>query len=288
MYNNYYPQPNQQYAFSIPKPQARYTQPLTNEQIAKLRNNSKAFDMKVEPDDLLRAACTHREKNGNPTLIQNNDGSYTCTICHETFRMPEVGQEEVQASVDTVINMLQTIKSVYLDAPDRLIVEFFQLIPLLKKIPQLWAASVKNFAMYDGQDNSGINQIAPGYNGFTAIGTLLTNPYAGNGGYPQVPGFQQQYQNPMMPQPYYNANPYGQPMNMGQQPMMDPNAVNPMAYGTPAAPVNGAPYTAPVAPAPGVMPSAPVAAPVAPAPAPAATPATTQTAEVQQQTVFNV
>ena len=98
-YNNNYPQPNQQYAFGVPKPQARYTQPLTNEQIAKLRNNSKAFDMKVEPDDLLRAACTHREKNGNPTLIQHDDGSYTCTICHETFSMPEIGQEEVEASV---------------------------------------------------------------------------------------------------------------------------------------------------------------------------------------------
>lgn len=275
--NNEMPYGNQYgYSFGVARPLAKNTQPLTPEQIAKLRQDSSAFDMKVEVEDLWRAACTHKEKNGQSTLIQNNDGSWTCTICHETFNMCDCETKDIEAAVKTLCDMLQTSKTVYLDAPDDLITQYFQMIPLLKKFPSLWDRAMKNFAMYEGTANQGLNPMAPGYSGFAALQNLMTNPYAAygyNNGYAaQQPAAGYGYQ----PQaPAYGMPMYGQqPAPVYGQPMMDPNA-NPMAYGVPG----GIP-AAPVAPAPGVMPGA---APVATAPA--AAPAT---AEVQQQQVFNV
>lgn len=247
---------NYGYSYGVQRPQARNTQPLTPEQIAKLRQNSNAFDMKVEPEDLWRAACTHKEKNGQSALIQNADGSYTCTICHEKFEMSEKTPKEVQDATDLIINILQTIKTIYLDAPEELIKQYMQLIAILKKLPQLWDRAISNFSMYDDTTIPSINPMSPAYSGFAALNSLMAAPYAayGNGymapAYPAAPA-------PMAPTAY------------APQPYPDFN--NPMAYTAPA----------PVAPMPGTMPTA-APAPVAPAPvAPAP-------AEVQQQQVFNV
>ena len=261
------------YGYGVPRPQARNTQPLTPDQIAKLRQDVNAFDMKVDQEDLWRAACTHKEKNGASTLIQNNDGTYTCTICHETFQMCESSPEEINAAVKTLVDMLQTTKTIYLDIPEDLAAQYFQIIPLIQKFPKLWERAIKNFSMYEGTMN-GVSPMSPGYSGFAAIQNLLTNPYAGfNYGQPMTAPQQQPMYGYGMPvqQPMYG---YGQPMAAPQ--MMDPTA-NPMAYGVPGAATMPAQQAAP---APGVMPGVPQPGPVA-APAP-------QQAEVQQQQVFNV
>lgn len=277
MNNQFYNQnPMYGYGYSAPRPQARNTQPLTPEQIQKLRQDSNAFDMKVEQEDLWRAACTHKEKNGASTLVQNNDGTYTCTICHETFPMCDCDENEINEAVNKIISMLQTSKTVYLDAPEELVRQYYQMIPLLKKFPTLWKRAIQNFSMYEGTMN-GVNPMSPGYSGFTAMQNLLTNPYAGYNGYQPAPQYPQ-YQAPTMPM----QQPYGYAPQMTMAPQMDPMN-NPMAYGTPMqAPV----AQAPVAPAPGVMPAAPAPAPAA---APAQTaPAAAPAGEVQQQQVFNV
>ncbi len=261
----------QQQAFGyVPRPQARNTQPLTPDQIAKLRQDVNAFDMKVDQEDLWRAACTHKEKNGASTLIQNNDGTYTCTICHETFAMCESSSEEISSAVKTLTDMLQTCKTIYLDIPEDLAGQYFQIIPLIQKFPKLWERAIKNFSMYEGTMN-GVSPMSPGYSGFTAIQNLLTNPYAGFGMAPQQPmyGYAQPMMAPQQPMAYNYQTPVAPQM-------MDPTA-NPMAYGAPGAPVMP---SQPAAPAPGMMPSIPQPGPVA-APAP-------QQAEVQQQQVFNV
>ena len=290
---NNYGVPNQPgmaygYNYGYARPQAKYTQPLTQDQITKLRQNPSTFDLKVEQEDIWRAVCTHKEKNGQTTLVKNSDGSWTCTICGETFNLCESSKEEVEAAVKVLIDMLQTSKTVYVDAPDNLIAQYYQVIPLLKKFPELWKRAMDNFAMYDNNGNN-LNQMGPGYSGFNAMYNLLTNPYAGYAqnsygapmpGYPQAPvgyygapmptyGAAPQYPQaaPETQQPmYYGAPMPGYPQAPMYQQPVDPNA-NPMAYGVPTAP------------APGVIPpQAPAAAPAAPA----------QQAEVQQQQTFNV
>lgn len=272
-----YQQPNY-YAYGVGRPQARNTQPLTPEQIAKLRQDSNAFDMKVYEEDMWRSACTHKELNGQSTLIANDDGTYTCTICHETFRMSDSTKADIEKAVDTLLDMLQTSKTVYLDAPEELIKQYYQIIPLLKKFPQLWERAIKNFAMYEGNSfNNMLNPVGPGYSGFAALNNLMSNPYAYMQPQPQAPyGGQMPYQPqaPQMQVPYGGQMAYGQqapwesPAPYGGQVPYQPQAQygqNPVAYDAP-----------PVAPMPGAVPAS----------APAQTASGNN--EVQQQKVFNV
>ena len=243
-------------------PKAKYTQPLTPEQINRLRSSGDNFDIKVSQDDLLRAACTHKE-NGAPTLVSEGVNPVTgnevlrCTICGESFEMVEATEEEVQNAVNLITNLLQTSKTMYLDAPKTLVEQFYQVLPLLKLFPKLYTRAMKNFNMYESAlGTSPMNTVA-GTNGFQMMGAMLANPYAAMGYAPQQSmqqpwGMPQQasMQQPMMQQP---MQPWGY-----QQPM----AQNPMMY--------NAPVAAP-APAPAV--------PVAPA---------VEGAEVTQQKQFNV
>lgn len=265
MYQNNNPYVNNYgYTYAVGRPQARNTQPLTPEEIAKLRQDSEAFNMKVSQEDMLKAACTHKEKDGRSALISNGDGIYTCTICHATFKMCDMETKEVEECVENIDNILQTLKTIYLDIPEDLARQYMQLLPLLHKLPTLWTYAMKNFSKYEGNGFVDVNPMSTGYSGFATLQNLMTNPYAGYGYIQQpMPGYAPQapygYQQPA-PAPAYGAP-------------MDP-ATNPMAYGVP----NGVPT--PTAPAPGVMPGV-----AQPAPAPAA-PAVTP--EVQQQQVFNV
>ena len=286
--NNYYPQNNTQYQYGYnygaPRPKARNTQPLTQEQIAKLRHSSDDLIMKLDQEDMWRSACTHREKDGTSSIVHLDNGKERCTICGEEFKIVEPNSEEVKAAIETIVNMFQTAKLLYVDAPNDLIWQYFQILALIKKFPQIWDRALANFNKYDNiYSGNGVNYTNMYYpSSYNTLQALLTNPYGGYQPYAQQQPYMNNYQQmPMQQQQFYG---YQQPMvnNMNPQ-MMDPN---PMAYGAPS----NMPAQAPMAPAPGVMPGvaqpAPVAAPIAEN-APAAAPVQQQ-AEVQQQQVFNV
>ena len=270
------------------RPQAKNSQPLTQEEINHLKSMSGAenLDIKVSTDDLLIAKCTHREKSGTSSLINVGGNRWRCTICGQEFNMFDGTEEDVANAVNNMVDILQTAKTIYLDAPDNLTAQYYQQIPLLQKLPKIFKASLNNFSKYENWQQAPEFTGNGYYPGFTAMHNLLTGQFMpgmapGYGYQPQQPAYGYGYQQPMMQQPMQAGYaPQGvvtpQPTaGYYQQPMMqqyDPSG-NPLAYGAPVAP-------APAAPAPGMMPGAPVAAPTA---APAA-PAT----EVQQTAVFNV
>lgn len=277
------PYVNGGFAYGVARPQPSNSQPLTQDIVNTLRQESNEINMKIDQRDIWRAICTHRDpSNGAMTLSYNADGTCTCSICGATFRMFDGTREDVEKQVNIMKDIFQTVKTLYMDAPVEMTKQYHQQIALLDKLPGLWDHAVKNFAKYENVNNP-LNPISSSYGGFNALNTLLSNPYAMQQnmyaqGYQQTMMPQQQ---PMMPQQQpMGYMPNGQPMMMGGYPQMgyqqtmvpvDPN-VNPMAYGQS------------VAPAPGVMPAAqpaqqPVAAPAAPA---------TQNNEVQQQKVYNV
>lgn len=274
MYNNYpgyYP--NNGYAYSVARPQPGNSQVLTQDQVNALKQKASEFDMKIDQLDLYRAICTHRDPTtGAFTLTVNPDGTSTCAICGETFRMFDGTMDDVRKAVEDVKDIMQTVKTLYMDAPRSLTENYHQQIALLNKLPGLWKHSVDNFAKYENINNP-LNPISGSYSGFGALNTLLTAPYNMYYGQqpmmpPQQPMMAPQQTVPMAPPAGFM--PPQQPM-MGAQPMYgyDPNmaaGANPMAYGQP------------------MMPSAPApqqSAATAPAPAP-------QNAEVQQQKVYNV
>lgn len=264
------------------RPQAKNSQPLTQEEINHLKSMSGAenLDIKVSTDDLLIAKCTHREKNGSSSLVNIGGDRWRCTICGQEFNMFNGTVEDVAKAVDNMVDILQTAKVIYLDAPDNLTAQYYQQIPLLKKLPAIFQASLKNFSKYENWQQTPEFNSNGYYPGFTAMHNLLTGQLMPG----MAPGYCPQpaygYQQPVygyQQVPMQQAAPVVTPQPTAgyyQQPVMqqyDPSG-NPLAYGAPVAP-------APVAPAPGVMPGAPVAAPAA---APVAQ------SEVQQTAVFNV
>lgn len=270
-YQNYPNQYQPQYGMGITQmPKAKNTQPLTPEMISKLRASGDAFKIEVSQEDLWRAACTHKE-NGQPTLVSEGVNPETgneilrCTICGETFEMVDASQDEVQAAVDLICNLLQTSKTMYLDAPANLITQYYQMLPLLKMFPKLYDRSQKNFAMYENAMYQQPGQVAAGANGFQMMGAMLSNPYGAAYGY----GYPQPAPAPWGAQPGIPAQPAPQmaPAPWGAQPV--PQYGNPLMYGAPTPMVAPAPAPAPAA---GVMPQAPAEG----------------TTEVQQQKQFNV
>lgn len=269
-----------------PRPQPRNTQPLTEEQIAKLKQKGNSFDWKVSETDLWRAVCTHKEKNGQTALVETapDSGIWHCTICGATFHMGLKTVEEVKSATRLITDILQTAKSMYLDAPDALIANYFQIIPILEKLPVLWERALENFNMYEGSQTTSVPIYGNYGSGFSALSGILANSWNPmmNGGYPpqQPPaGYYPGYDPNQVPPGYYPPQQPPAPPAGYYPPQPTPGMVpgpNPFMY-------SGQP--APAAPAPGVMPGQqPPMQPVQPA-APAAPPTE---GEVIQQKTFNV
>lgn len=246
--NNYSNQMNQGYGMYPQQqqgtnygqfPTAKMTQPLTPEQIRELRSTGSGFSLKVDQLEILRSHCTHKD-NGNIALTRNGDGSSTCTVCGATFNLIDKDVEEVKAIVAAVIDILQSVKTYYLDIPENYVKDYFNMIPYLEKLPKFFEVALHNFNKYES--GAFLNQNNNMY-GFQML-NALTSPGYGNGGmmmggqpqmgmapmYPQ----QQQYVQPQMGMNMgMNAapgmNPFGsaQPMNQGYgQPQQQPQVQN--------------------------------------------------------------
>ena len=256
-YNNYAPMgAQQQYGYNPAfggtrygqAPQIRFSQPLTTEKAKLLRGNSAKFNLAVTQSELDRACCTHKNIQTNSiALMDNNDGTETCTECTETFSLLPLemaGSQEVQDIVNQFLNLLQSIKTYYVTLPDKTIEEFFSMIPYVKKVPEFFTEAANVFRRYCGgysgvtvdNDQYGwgmLNSMTnPGFmgmpmnNGFA--GNPVNNfPYANqpNGGYYD----QQQGQAPG-PNPFGFNGAQQQAPAYGQQPMYGAQQQAP-AYG---------------------------------------------------------
>lgn len=183
--------PGVQYA----KPMVKGTQPLTAEQVQQLRSNG-GTKLEITDTDLLASVCTHRDPQTNqPTLIAKEDGSQYCTICNARFNLVEYSAQEVEMLTRQMVDVLQSIKTYYLDIPVNVAKEFFVILPLLEKVPMLYNIALHQFEKFE---NGGmVNQ--NGYVQSFGLLNTLTNPTYGVGG--MMPGMMQQnYMDPMMQQ----------------------------------------------------------------------------------------
>lgn len=223
------------------QPQVKRTNPLTAEEIASLRNKT-PFSLAVTQDEITRGICFHIDENGNPTTITDPDGTTTCTLCGAKWNSNELSSEQVQAATENILSVLQTIKLMYVNFPDQAAREFYQIVPLISKIPQLYKIAADNFRTFEGYQNGYYNgqpnpfmlfgQIAGG-NGFAnAFQYQQTQPMGYGAPMMGQPGFQQQ---PMG----YGAAPMGQPQPAGYTNPFDAAAYGAAPMGQPA----GAGYT---------------------------------------------
>jgi hypothetical protein len=233
---------NNGYMYNQPQ-LAKPTNPLTPEEIASLKQNNGQFSLAINETDILRGRCFHRDETGRQTTVTNTDGSCTCTMCGYTWHSDELTEDQVREAVQRIMDVLQTIKLMYVNFPVQAAREYYQVIPLLDKIPGLYKVAADNFRMNEGTYGSYSNgnmdpfamfrQVSSGY-GFNP------NMY---GGYQQPMGQPapqyDMYGQPVAAQPNYGyptaqAQPtYGYPQGQMTNPF-DPNAygaqANPTAY----------------------------------------------------------
>ena len=166
---------------------------LTTEEINQLMKKENSFSLALSETDKLRASCNHRRPDGlNDALYEEEDGTVRCSICGYKFRPIDANtnvttKESISAACSEITDILQTIKMIWIDIDNTVAREYFQLIPLIDKIPELFDIAAKNFAKH--------GNINPWVNNNRNMGTLqVFNMLSGiiNG---QTP-----YQNPQQPQ----------------------------------------------------------------------------------------
>ena len=215
---------------------------LNAEEIKELQQQRSQFSLGLTKREALQAACNHRTADGmNDTLVYDNvTGIATCTICGYQFRPveAEATYETIKDASDRIVDILQTIKIMYTDLPAEAAKEYFQIIPLIGKIPQLFEFAAKNFAKHEyngwSYNNHNMGGIAMLQNLSTMFGGgMQMQP---NFGQPMQPQFNGYAMNPQQPVGYPN----------GMAPQMP--GVNPFGYAGASQPVMPNPAMAPAAP----------------------------------------
>lgn len=232
---------------------------LTPEEIKELQQERSQFSLGLTQRESMQAKCNHRTADGtkDSLVFDQETGKARCTICGYEFRPveAETSYESIVDASERIIDILQTIKLLYTDLPPAAAAEYFQIIPLIGKIPQLFEFAAKNFAKheynawnYNQYNMGGISMLQGLSNLFGA-----SQPTYGYGapqmGMPQAQqpyGFYGAPQGgvPMTPP---QGNPFGYPGAGEQQPVGYQPAATGYQY-TPGQPAPAAP-AAPQAPA---------------------------------------
>ena len=202
---------------------------LTNEEINKLIQKENAFSLQLTETEVLRAKCNHRTADGlHDALVEDANGISTCSICGYQFKPVSIQttMESIQDACDTVTDILQTVKLLFVGLPVEA-AEYFQIIPLIEKIPELFKWAVKDYtkrAQFDpytyNNKNMGIMNL---FNMLCGTMNQGYNPQM-DPNMAQAPQFngapyaQPQQFNPAFGAPQYAAAPgYGMPMPCGDR-----------------------------------------------------------------------
>ena len=228
------------YAAAAPESQAPiYKNPLTPEEMEIIRKGVEQFSLAISKEEFYRGICGHRDQNGVEALIDNGDGTSTCRICQKTFKVSMIGELEVEARMESLLDCLQTIKLLYLDLPTEAAREYFQIIPLIEKLPEFYKLAVTNFTKHENWNNQrfmgspntvNLYQMLAGGGINAMYQNQMMNQHPLNYGQPQGMPMQQQGFNPMQqPSPFFNQQPQMQPgytpMNQNYQYQPNPQAM---------------------------------------------------------------
>lgn len=205
-------------------PQVKFSNFLTPEQIRSLRQTSQQFSLSLTTEDIMRGVCNHRNETGDAdTLVFDPlTGEATCTTCGYKFRPvePDISIDEIKDNVDRIVDLLQTVKLMYIDLPAEAATEYFPVIPLLEKLPQLFEYAAKNMNKHELNTWNYNNRNMGAMQMFTNLQSMFAN----GGQFMNQPQMQQpqgMYQQQPMMQPQM-GNPFGFPGAGMPQPMMQP------------------------------------------------------------------
>ena len=272
--------------------EVQVTNPMTKEDLELLKPVKNEFNMNIDPVDVARAKCPH--KNATKLLINPIGGGnmVKCSQCGAEFDLTIRSKEDIEASVNNLVNFLEQMKLYAVNFDEEFYKDYMMMIPLLRKAPNLYEMAVQNFTEVVRQ-TSNSQTVAPNANpafnryGFDAYQDIFN----GNYGARYNVYNQQQPVMPMQVQPMAQPGYYDPNMVAAQQaPQMQPAPQQGQVFGAftqapqqapvmAPAPQMGNPfangYAVPVMTAPMAMQQAPqmqapvAQQPAAPAPAPA-------------------
>ena len=135
------------------QPMQKFNNALTPEQIKKLQQKGQQFSLAITEEEMLRGICNHRNAEGTAdTLVFDPlTGEARCTICGYKFKPIEAdaSPDQIKEDVERIVDILQTIKLMYIDLPADAAKEFFPIIPLVEKVPQLFEFAAKNMTKHE-------------------------------------------------------------------------------------------------------------------------------------------
>ena len=179
--------------------QINMTQGLTEEELKSLRKNN-GFSLDISEEELKRCYCTHR-LNNKFTLAPDDEGYVTCTLCGTKFRPFEGTPAEVREYVNKLNDIIETVKMKSITLPSQVIRDYFQMQPLLNRLPELSGNADRDFRNATGMNDN--YYYAQETNGFSMYNNIVGPSMAGGYYDPAMMNMQQ---------PMYGAQPYGQPM----------------------------------------------------------------------------
>lgn len=126
---------------------------LTADEIKELQANTNVFNLGLTERESNQARCNHRSLDGlHDSLIYDSaTGKARCTICGYEFTPidPDTSYEDIKAACDGINNILQTTKLLWPDMAVNAAREFYQIIALNAKVPELFGFAAKNFNRHE-------------------------------------------------------------------------------------------------------------------------------------------
>lgn len=172
-YNN---NPAMGYVQNTPMPTNQSTLTPEEAQSIKAAPTNK-INIAIEHNDVVRSMCNH--KNNGLDLVQrvgDGSGDVYCPLCGERWNPDLLTKEEIIDLINQLINQMQSAKWVG-DLPTELVREYFTMIPLLKKYPDIHEYAMNTFNKYYNA-NGMVN--AQDANVYSMYNSLMggVNPYA--------------------------------------------------------------------------------------------------------------
>lgn len=244
--------------------------PLTDEDL-KLLAAVKKKPFEISPERSARAKCTHKAPAGKPNAGQidgySKDGGETwhCNVCQSDFKVVDKSVEEIEALVQYLMDVFDTIKLMWLNVPPQIIQGMYSAIPILELVGEAYKAAKADWESANNQGKvyqTGSVYTNPGYgaNSYVPMPTQYATPPAYPYGY-QIPGAGV---SPYSAYPGYtgvtNAVDYSgvlqnNPLVPSTQPVAPPTGVVTPTIPTPTPPAN--PYAQPVVPPVATTPTTP-------------------------------
>lgn len=127
-----------------------YKNSLTDEELKKLQaRKTKKKKMSPSKIEKIKCRCNHRDVSGVcDSLIIDKGRVAKCKICRAKFRPKSPGNDTLvlaKESSKNVIDILQTIKIMYPDMPTEIADQYYEMIPLLERLPNLFEIANNNF-----------------------------------------------------------------------------------------------------------------------------------------------